>query len=163
MSQAITVDEGRSSAGEPISALSAAKHLGQLSGWSLSNLALQKIIYLAHMIYLGRTGRPLVAGHFEAWELGPVHPDLYRRAKIFGSSPVQNIFHSVPDLSNGEARDILDEAFDVLGKTKPGQLVAITHWERGAWATHYVPNVHHVVIPNESILREYQERERGKG
>ncbi|RWO77206.1 type II toxin-antitoxin system antitoxin SocA domain-containing protein [Mesorhizobium sp.] len=62
--------------------LSAAKHLAKQSGWSLSNLELQKILYLAHMFYLGRTGEPLVSGHFEAWDYGPVHPDLYHRVKV---------------------------------------------------------------------------------
>mgnify|MGYP006283548483 CR=1 FL=1 len=75
-----------------VSVLSAAKRLAARSGWTLSNLELQKILYLAHMVHLGRTdGAPLVHGLFEAWDYGPVHPDLYHRVKIFGSSPVKNI------------------------------------------------------------------------
>lgn len=136
--------------------LEAAKRLARRSGWSLSNLELQKILYLAHMFYLGRTGEPLVGGSFQAWDYGPVHPTLYHHAKVFGSSPVENIFRSVPDLADEtpEAR-ILDEAFDELSDNRPGQLVAATHRSGGAWDRNYVPAARHVIIPNDQILEEY--------
>lgn len=137
--------------------LSAAKRLAERSGWTLSNLELQKILYLAHMFHLGRTdGEPLVPGFFEAWDYGPVHPDLYRRAKVFGSDPVSNIFHGNIDLPECSERAILDEAYDSLGKLGPGRLVNATHRKEGAWAANYVPGVRHRPIPNTAILAEYQ-------
>ena len=135
--------------------LVAAKRLARRSGWALSNLALQKILYLAHMFFLGRTGQPLVSGNFEAWDYGPIHPTLYHFVKMFGSSPVENVFHSVPDAPDGPEAAIIDEAFDGLGSALPGQLVAATHRQGGAWEIHYVPGTHHVVIPNEAIAAEY--------
>ncbi|MEP7173721.1 MAG: type II toxin-antitoxin system antitoxin SocA domain-containing protein [Aestuariivirga sp.] len=140
-----------------INVLSAAKHLAKRSGWTLSNLELQKILYLTHMFHLGRNnGEPLVHGLFEAWDYGPVHPDLYRRAKIFGSDPVENIFHGDADVPEGAERAILDEAYDSLGHAGPGKLVRATHSVGGAWHTNYVPGRRHCVIPNEDILAEYQ-------
>ena len=38
------------------------------------------------------------------------------------------------------------------------QLVAITHWQKGAWAKHYRPEVRHCIIPNSDILKEYRAR-----
>ena len=137
--------------------LSAAKRLAEQSGWTLSNLELQKILYLAHMFYLGRFGvEPLVPGNFEAWEYGPVHPVLYHRAKVFGADPVQNIFHGNPDLKDGRERRILDEAYENLGKAGPGRLVNATHRSGGAWDANYIPGVRHCIIPNEDILSEYK-------
>lgn len=137
--------------------LSAAKRLAERSGWTLSNLELQKILYLAHMFHLGRTGgEPLVPGYFEAWDYGPVHPDLYHRAKVFGSDPVANIFYGNVDLPEGAERAILDEAYDSLGKLGPGRLVNATHRKDGAWAVNYIPGVRHRPIPNSDILAEYQ-------
>lgn len=136
--------------------LSAAQRLAQRSGWTLSNLALQKILYLAHMFHLGRTGEPLVTGLFEAWDYGPVHPALYHRAKVFGSDAVGNVFHDIPEVPPGPEMDILDEAYNNLGRVAPARLVHATHRPGGAWATHYIPGVRSCVIPNESILAEYR-------
>jgi uncharacterized phage-associated protein len=138
--------------------LSAAKRLAERSGWTLSNLELQKILYLAHMFYLGRTGgEPLVPGQFEAWDYGPVHPDLYHRVKVFGSDKVENIFYGNPDLPEGPERAILDEAYDSLGKLGAGRLVNATHRRTGAWAINYLPGVRNRPISNADILAEYQE------
>lgn len=40
-----------------VSVLAAAKRLAQRSNWSLSNLELQNILYLAHMFYMGPAPR----------------------------------------------------------------------------------------------------------
>lgn len=142
-----------------VPALAAAKRICEQSGWSLSNLELQKILYVAHMFHLGRHAESLVSGHFEAWDYGPVHPTVYHKAKIFGSSPVENIFHSVRDSMGDEEAKTLDEATDALSDHRPGRLVAITHWEKGAWARNYSPGNRGHVISNEDILEEYRERE----
>lgn len=136
----------------------AAKRMCEHSGWSLSNLELQKLLYIAHMFHMGETGEPLISGHFEAWDYGPVNPALYHRAKIFGSSPVGNVFRGVSDIKEGPERETLDSAVDQLGHAAPGKLVAITHWEDGAWAKHYTPGMKNIVIPNEDILKEFQDR-----
>lgn len=145
-----------------VSVLSAAKHLAARSGWRLSNLELQKILYLAHMFYLGRNnGQPLVSGNFEAWDYGPVHPSLYHAAKMFGSDPVGNIFHSTPDIPDGPERAILDEAYQSLGNASSSRLVSATHRTGGAWYKNYRPGVRHLTIPNEDILQEYRDLDDG--
>lgn len=141
-----------------ISAATGAKRFCELSDWSMSNLELQKRLYLAHMTYMGRTSEPLVRESFEAWDLGPVVPNLYHRAKAFGSGPVGNVFHHVPsDLTPGE-EEVISGIFRATRHLTPGQLVAITHWERGAWANNYTPGARHNVIPNSDIVNEYRAR-----
>ena len=54
-----------------IPAYSAARYICARGDWRVTNLALQKILYLAHMVHLGRTGRALIDGEFEAWDYGP--------------------------------------------------------------------------------------------
>jgi uncharacterized phage-associated protein len=138
----------------------AAKRLCERAGWSLSNLQLQKLLYIAHMFYLGKTeGHPLLYEHFEAWDYGPVQPDLYRFARIFGSSPIENIFHLVGDLPDGSPEaTMIDSTVSQIGSDSPSRLVAITHWDKGAWARNYRPGARRIIIPNEDILREYRER-----
>jgi uncharacterized phage-associated protein len=141
----------------PVSVFSAAKRLAARSGWKLSHLEIQKILYLAHMVYLGKTkGAPLIKGHFEAWDFGPVHPELYHRAKIFGSSAVQNIFQSDPDLPDGLEQNILDEAASKLAGLGAGRLVNATHRSNGAWERNYRPGERGNIIPNEEIWKEYE-------
>lgn len=144
-----------------VNVLTAAKHMAERSEWSLSNLQLQKLIYLAHMFYLGRTGRPLVHGSFEAWDYGPVHPQLYHVAKVFGSDPVRDVFGPVGDISGTPEGNILDEAYDALGHTRPGQLVNATHKAGGAWDVNYIPGARRIIIPNEDILSEFNRMNNG--
>jgi uncharacterized phage-associated protein len=40
-----------------IPAYSAARYICARGDWRVTNLALQKILYLAHMVHLGRTGQ----------------------------------------------------------------------------------------------------------
>ncbi|MDE2991960.1 MAG: DUF4065 domain-containing protein [Chloroflexota bacterium] len=140
-----------------VDALAAGKRMGEHSNWQLSNLAMQKLLYIAHMYHLGLHGDPLVFGVFEAWEYGPVHPSLYHEVKTFGADPVQDIFGSVPSIEEGTESDLLDAAVDQLSKST-ARLVAITHWEKGAWAKCYRSGVRGISIPNDAILKEYQAR-----
>ena len=137
--------------------LSAAKRLGETSGWTLTNLHMQKMCYIAHMFHLGNEHAPLVDGHFEAWEYGPVHPVLYNRLKGFGPHPVTKapfmLHRSMSEDHSGIK--YLDSAVTQLQRNR---LVAIAHWEKGAWAKNYDPQWKNIVISNDDILEEFQER-----
>ena len=145
-----------------MSILSVAKRLGERSGWTLTNLQMQKMSYIAHMFYLGETNEPLVDGTFQAWDLGSVHPVLYHEVKRYGADPVQpEAFahvEKVPD-HHGGAR-FLDAAVDELPRNR---LVAITHWEQGAWAKNYSPFGRGELIPNSDILNEFRLRQDVRG
>ena len=141
-----------------INVLSAAKHMVERSRRSLSNLELQKLIYLAHMFHLGRRREALVTGHFQAWDYGPVHPELYREARIYGSEPVQAIMAPnvyIKQLAGSSEEAVLDEAYDALGRAGPGQLIHATHRKGGAWDKNYIPGRRGLIIPNRDILEEY--------
>lgn len=139
---------------------SVAKYICEKSGWSISNLQLQKLMYLAQMIYMGRTdGKPLFEGNFEAWDYGPVEPNLYHKAKVFGSGPVQDVFRNALSFDVEDSRrEVMDDVTKRFLRYSAGDLVEITHWDGGAWAKHYIPNARNVAIPDEDILVEYQDR-----
>jgi len=135
----------------------AAKVVCDRSSWQVTHLALQKILYIAQMAYLGEVGARLINATFEAWDYGPVIPSLYHRVKVFGDKPIRDIFDGVGDADVREVKFLQDAADFFLPKS-PGQLVALTHWERGAWAAHYQPGVKGIVIPDADIVREYRAR-----
>ena len=139
-------------------ALQAGKRICEAGEWKFSNLSVQKILYIAHMFHLAQDRGPLIQEHFEAWDYGPVVPELYHKAKTFGSGPVKNVFHSIPDMEPGEEADILVDAVEGLGSARPGKLIAITHWKKGAWAEYYTPGLRGIIIPNEAIKAEYERR-----
>lgn len=142
-----------------VSALSAARTLCEMRDWQLSNLALQKILYIAHMAHLGRSHAPLFAERIEAWDYGPVVPVVYQRVRGFGSDPIKNVFHWVSDIPKGTKEyDVLAETEKATRDLSPRQLVSITHWPDGAWAKVYRPGARGIVIPDEDILDEYRKR-----
>ena len=138
-----------------IPANSAARYVCARGDWGVTNLALQKILYLAQMVHLGRTGERLVDGEFEAWDYGPVNPDLYRTVRIFGDKPIQNVFFGAPRIFGTPEEETLREACEHLLGKSPSELVAMTHQQNGAWAKNYVPGVRSIVIPDTDIVAEY--------
>lgn len=144
-----------------VSALSAAKTVCELRDWNVSNLELQKVLYIAHMFHLGRTGQPLVAEGFEAWDYGPVAPELYHHVKGFGSGPVRNVFHWIDGVPvDAPEYAVLNEVADAARKASASKLVAITHAKDGAWAAYYLPGFRGISIPDDSIAEEYNKRDR---
>jgi len=128
----------------------------------LSNLSLQKMLYIAQMVHLGKVRRPLIRDDFEAWDYGPVLPAVYHKAKIFGSGPVRNVFRTIEGIeANDDADNWLLRAYNSLIQKNPGELISITHWDKGAWAKNYEPGVRHIVIPMGDILEEYKARNLG--
>lgn len=148
----------------PISALAAAKHICERSGWTISNLKLQKILYMSQMAYMGENnGKPLFSGQFEAWNYGPVEPRIYRTFSRFGRSPIENIFWChTEECGSSHEIESLNRYTDSLLKFSAPELVSITHWEHGAWAKHYKKGVKGISIPNQDIFEEYCTRVRGK-
>ena len=143
-----------------ISALEAAKHLGLMSGWSKTNLELQKILYIAHMLHLGMRGKSLVDGNFQAWLLGPVHPSLYSKLEIFGANPVKNIFRSIDDLDEGGTEvEILNSTYNIVSDFSGARLIAITHCSYGAWSKNYQSGVFGKLISSRDILLEFKARQ----
>jgi len=144
-----------------ISVFDAAKRLCEKSGWSLTNLELQKLIYLAHMFHLGQHGEPLIKEHFEAWDYGPVQPDLYHHIKVYGSSKVKSMFHLGESVKDDSTEGIiLDKVCKQLSSKPARWLVAVTHWKDGAWAKHYGSKSFGKIIHNEDVFQEYIDREK---
>ena len=139
---------------------SVCKYICEKGGWKVSNLQLQKVLYLAQMIYMGRNdGEPLTQAKFEAWDYGPVEPTVYRKVRMFGSAPIQDVFFEALNFKNESPRKrFLDEACEYLLPLRAGQLVEIIHWNGGAWAKYYEPGIRGINIPNADILREYSDR-----
>lgn len=139
----------------------AAAHLCRNAGWRLSNLEIQKVLYMADMNFVGQGHGRLINENFEAWDYGPVLPSLYHKLKVFGSKPVKDVFWGVEDISGTPEASIIERALSGLKGLSPGQLVENTHWSGGAWAKRYVPGARGQQILAQDMINEYQNRRAG--
>lgn len=141
-----------------ITSFEAAKNICNLSDWTITNLQVHKLLYLAHMVYLGRNEIPLVDELFQAWMFGPVLPTVYNKFKIFGSSPIRRQFFNNLESPKEEEKKpeylILEETWRLLKDKKGWELVSLTHREGGAWEEYFYPEANSL-IPNEAIIKEY--------
>ena len=140
----------------------AAARICARAGWSVSNLKLQKILYMADMNLVGQGKGRLIDRDFEAWDYGPVSPPLYQDCKAFGSKAVPNVFWGTVNLDGTKEGAILDLAWDMLKSKTPGELVQVTHWQNGAWAKRYVPGVKCITISTQDMIDEYTARRSAK-
>lgn len=104
----------------------------------VSNLKLQKLLYFIQAEFLVRKGVPCFHEDFEAWDFGPVSPQVYRKYKIYGSS---NIPYSGVLLSGRiapEDKEIINGIITTCSKYSASQLVEITH-RQTPWIEAYAP------------------------
>lgn len=136
-----------------ISVMSAAKTACEESGWKLTNLELQKLLYIAQMQFLLDYDHPLIGQNFEAWTYGPVVPKLYHRVKQYGEKRIKDVFFVRRNMELPNHKVIKRVVKRLRGKS-PGELVEITHRPGGAWDFYYDPKYKGIVIPNRFVKRE---------
>ncbi len=139
---------------------SASKRLCELSGWTLSHLALQKLLYLSQVEFAAQNdGEPMIGDGFEAWDYGPVVPRLYQRLSMFGRRPVRDVFTAgLNILAGSRTGRAIQCTWDQFGMVEPGELIELTHWERGGWAKRYDPGRRNVPITQADIADEARAR-----
>lgn len=116
----------------------------------VTNLKLQKILYLAQAYFLAKVGKPLFEDTIEAWEFGPVVPTVYRKYKSNGSNPI--ISEKDKSKISVEVKKLLDSVWDAFGGYSAGRLVDITH-AHAPWKEAY--NSGFTEITNEAIKEYY--------
>ena len=118
----------------------------------LSNLKLQKLLYLAHSLFIHEHGVPLVKEDFQAWNHGPVVKVLYQECRQYGEGPIQmDLIDDGPWTKlDGEVASVLESTWEGFGGYSALKLREITH-RIGPWKDIHKPRVKYLVIPDESI------------
>lgn len=142
-----------------ISCIQAGKELCDLSKESLTQLKMQKILYYAHMIHLGKRSVPLIKNTFLAWRHGPVALGLYEHVRDWGADEIRlHAFRDIVDLKEmegdfGAEAQSLKEAYKKLKGFTAGQLVDASHSRNGAWSK--TLRMGKVEIPDDFVKDEY--------
>lgn len=110
-------------------------------------LHLIKWTFLAHGWGYPVLGRRLIHDPVEAWQYGPVFPELYSLLKPFGKEPVEFVPHCfeeqkhIKGMGNTKIRFVLEEKekeligdiYDAYHHLSGGALINLTHREGSPW------------------------------
>lgn len=123
---------------------------------SISNLKLQKILYFIQADFLVNKNEPCFYEEIEAWNLGPVVPEVYMAFKIYGSSniPFQKDYTVMEAISKPDQIRIMNMT-EKCSKYSTSALVDITH-KQAPWRNAYQPYRSNI-IEKESIKKYFSE------
>jgi len=124
-----------------ISPLDIAGYFIKLSGEEgLTNLKLNKLIYMAHGFYWGNFEKPLITdGELaEAWKHGPVYRSVYNVFGAFKSDPIPAIYAAVSTKLDffdeyEEVSTFLIQFWDIFKGAPPWYLVEMLHEKDSPW------------------------------
>lgn len=133
----------------------------------VTQMKLQKMVYIAHGYHLARYDSPLIEETFEAWKFGPVVPSIYREYNWYGKSPITSlkvgwvfsrsvsIEHNI-NLLNENALTSIDFTWKL---TKDIDAIVLSNWTHVTkpWKDNYNPNIDSIPIPNKEIRAFFEE------
>lgn len=132
--------------------------LAKKEGYSVETMKLLKLTYIIHGWYLAFFDRPLFENRIEAWQYGPVIPDLYHVIKRFGTNNVDiNVIklYSENKLEEEDSK-FVKVIWNAYKKFNGLQLSSKTHNINTPWHKTY-DGTFHKVIENHIIKEYYKE------
>tara|TARA_R110002020_G_scaffold343819_6_gene558207 strand:- start:2367 stop:2876 length:510 start_codon:yes stop_codon:yes gene_type:complete len=139
-----------------------------------TQMQLQKLTYFAHGWNLAVNGEPLVNEEFQAWDYGPVVPDLYDHTRFFGREPIRRPItdkdsnkvefflnqgrSGTPYRANLSAAelDVLNRVVARYGALDAFKMSELTHQPGTPWHRFYERGANRT-IPNAVIADHYRE------
>lgn len=100
----------------------------------MTNLKLNKLLYYAQGTFLSRTGKPLFNSEVEAWDFGPVIPEIYRKYKVCGKNPIPLDDELEKNSFTEEELDTLLDVMREFGQYTGSALVTMTHKPDTPWS-----------------------------
>lgn len=145
----------------------------RLAGGKLTQMQVQKLAYIAHGWNLVVNKEPLISERPEAWQYGPVYPDLYEHTKYFGKDPIgreitpddgmfARFFGSSEkpepaykaDLTVGE-RNVIAAVWKRYGSLSAARLSELTHQPDTPWYEAYSKSGRGTKLEDVSIKEHY--------
>lgn len=120
----------------------------------ISNLKLQKVLYFVQAEFLVDTGHPCFYEDIEAWDFGPVVPEVYFKFRIYGSAtipPIKPVHFKISDADRIRINSIVSACSEYTAS----QLVEITH-NQTPWRKAYKKG-RNSIISNDSIQKYFTE------
>jgi len=148
-----------------VSAISVANTFLALAGHEnkpITNMQLQKLVFLAQGYALALLKRPIFRDDIRAWQWGPVIPPLYKKLQKYGRDQVTETLDVKPGdienlLENKKAMGIIRGVWNGYKDYTGGQLSSLTHEPNTPWKTTWDKQTFSV-IPTD-LIQEYYTKE----
>lgn len=93
-----------------------------------------KLVYITHGFHLAFKDTPLIKENVQAWQYGPVIPELYFRLKTKTLGITSDYRDDREKFENDtEVKNLLEAVYRKYGKYSGGQLSNLTHNEDTPW------------------------------
>lgn len=120
---------------------------------SISNLKLQKILYFVQAEFLVEKGEACFSEKIQAWNFGPVVPEVYQQYKVYGAANIPSRKRLVESVVFSEGdRKIIDDMVKECSKYSASELVEITHRQK-PWKQAYAKGPNTVISCDK--IKEY--------
>jgi uncharacterized phage-associated protein len=132
--------------------------LAKKEGKQLTNMQLQKLVYVAHGWCLALLRKPLFYNDVKAWAWGPVIPKLYNRLKKYGKGVVTDTIPTDEPLIDSHTEDmsLIQGVWDAYKNFDGLQLSAMTHTEGSPWDMTW-KSIRYGKISDELIAEHYRQ------
>ena len=125
----------------------------------ITNLQLQKLLYLSYGEYFLIGGETLPYLQFEAWKMGPVIREIYNRCRSYGYSSIESLVSYDGSFYVSRDAESVDIAIAKYAKLSIHQLIEETHGL--AWSEAYKKG-ENKLIDAKTIKSEFKKREEWK-
>lgn len=116
--------------------------LSHEAGKSITNMKLQKLLYLSQGIHLALYDSPLFKDNIEAWEYGPCVPNSHYNFKIYftGEIPTDNPYSKINNIPlNSNQQELIKRVIKLYGDMSAISL-SIFLREGSPWQSVYYDN-----------------------
>jgi uncharacterized phage-associated protein len=136
-------------------------------GLALTIMQLIKLVYIAHGWTLALLNKPLVSDPVEAWQHGPVYPDVYRAFRGSGWMPIsQSAKHpfsgeEIVETFTDDEEAIIKQVVNSYGKFHAFELSAKTHKSGTPWYQTYDGGVGASSVIGNDLIKSHFDELRG--
>jgi len=130
--------------------------LSRSEGKSLTNMQLQKLVFIAQGYTLAILDHPLYYHNTHAWQWGPVIPKLYKPLQKYGRNFVTEEIKAEDEAPiNGDESEIIQAIWEGYGHLSGGELSTLTHKNGTPWSITW-DSKQFAVIPESLIAEHYK-------
>lgn len=119
--------------------------------YRISNLKLQKLLYFVQAKFLLETGAPCFKDKIEAWDIGPVVPNVYREFMCWAGMDMPADWKWDEDIIEPQAKERINSIVEHFRDYSAVSLTDLTR-RQSPWIDIY-NRKHNAVISNESIKK----------